>query len=45
MHVFVKSLLALSVLMTLGACAGMRRECPPGTHEGPYGHRCLDNGR
>ncbi len=45
MPLLVKSLLALSVLMTLSACAGMGRECPPGTHEGPYGHHCLDNER
>lgn len=45
MPVLVKSLLAIAVLMSLSACAGMGRECPRGSHEGPLGHRCIDNER
>ena len=29
--------------VSLGGCA-TPRPCPPGTHPGPYGHRCFLNG-
>lgn len=38
------ALLALSLTcLSLGGCATPRL-CPPGSHPGPYGHRCFLNG-
>ncbi len=45
MPLLVKSLLALAVVMSLSACATDGRVCPPGSHLGPHGHRCVDNQR
>lgn len=42
MLVLVRSFVAAAIILSLGACA-TGRECPPGSHEGPFGHRCVDN--
>ena len=37
------ALVALTLTtLSLGGCASPRL-CPPGTHPGPYGHRCFLN--
>ncbi len=45
MPVLVKSLLAIAAVLSLSACVTGGRVCPPGSHLGPFGHRCVDNRR
>lgn len=41
---FCVALIALTLTcVSLGGCAAPRL-CPPGSHPGPYGHRCFLNG-
>ncbi len=42
MPAFVRALVALTVVLSLGACA-YDRPCPPGTHLGPWGRACHPN--
>jgi hypothetical protein len=42
MKTILQSILALTAVLTLSACAS-DRPCPPGSHLGPWGHACHPN--